>query len=133
MLPSYIIFAYFSARHFRLLLSHTVVCNILSDATFALCLCTLFSHAKSIHFFVRYFRKHLSNTILQHVIVPCLFARHFRIAFLHVVFSHYFPYATFLASCARYICTPCRTPFPHATPFSQTFSSPSSSNLSPIL
>ena len=79
----------FPARHFRMLLSHTVVCNTLSDATFA-----LFTHASfvcKIRTFSSYdIFANICRTlfyILQHVVVPCLFARHFRIAFSHATFA----------------------------------------------
>ena len=134
------------ARYHRTRFTHVFYRTTCSHAIFAHCRLqyiirryfrTLFTHAivacKAIHLL----RTIFSQTFVEHYSTTCYcpmpVRTRFRTLRSHVVFSHYFPYATFLASCARYVCMPCRTPFPHATPFSQTLSSPSSSNLSPII
>ena len=130
------------ARHYRMLFSHTFVCTIFSDATFALCLRTLCSHARPVHLL----RNICSQTIVEHYSRTCLahamFARHFRISCSQATFARYVRMPVRILLSVRYFprlvahatfCTPCRTAFSHATPFSQTLSPSSSSNLRPIL
>ena len=110
MLPSHIIFAYFSRTTF----SHATFAHCRLQYTFRRAFCTLFTYAIfacQLHtFFVRYFRKQLTNIILQHVLVPCLFARHFRIAFSHATFARSV-LALISVRCVRYCFDICGTLF----------------------
>ena len=106
MLPSHIIFAYFSRTTF----SHATFAHCRLQYTFRRYFCTLFMRALFVCQIHTFLRTIFSQTFVEHYSTTCCCPMPVRTLLSHVEFSHYFPYVIFLASCARYICTPCRTP-----------------------
>ena len=133
-LPSHIIFACLSPKAFsHAMFAHWRQQCFCSDATVALCLRMLFSHANFVHFLRTICSQAIVENYSRMLLSYPTFARHFRTLCSHATFARHVPMLVRILISKRYfpklnahatLARSVRKPFLHVIPISQTLSPP---------